>query len=85
MPKYMLNIYGRAPACYVDYSILPLAFLARINNQHSLRINQVYVVEAENMPAADGDDRTDRDKRKIGVVKLGVSNGIINFVFGVRS
>lgn len=61
------------------------AFLARINNQHSLRINQVYVVEAENMPAADGDDRTDRDKRKIGVVKLGVSNGIINFVFGVRS
>ncbi|XP_076675774.1 uncharacterized protein LOC143372962 [Andrena cerasifolii] len=43
-------------------------------------LNEVYVVEAEDDQAADG-DRTDRDKRKIGVVKLGISNGIINFVF----
>lgn len=41
------------------------------------------MVEAEDDQAADG-DRTDRDKRKIGVVKLGLSNGIINFVFNVR-
>lgn len=32
---------------------------------------------------ADG-ERGDRDKRKIGIVKLGVTNGIINFVFGVK-
>ncbi|XP_076175784.1 uncharacterized protein LOC143150983 isoform X2 [Ptiloglossa arizonensis] len=44
-------------------------------------LNEVYVVEADDEQAADG-DRTDRDKRKIGIVKLGVSNGIINFVFG---
>lgn len=31
----------------------------------------------------DEDERADRDKRKIGVIKLGVSNGILNFVFGV--
>ncbi|KAF3420354.1 LOW QUALITY PROTEIN: hypothetical protein E2986_12559, partial [Frieseomelitta varia] len=41
----------------------------------------IYVVEADDDQEADG-DRTDRDKRKIGVLKLGVSNGIINFVFG---
>lgn len=33
--------------------------------------------------AAADDDRSERDKRKIGVVKLGVTNGILNFVFGV--
>ncbi|KOC71301.1 hypothetical protein WH47_00058 [Habropoda laboriosa] len=44
-------------------------------------LNEVYVVEADDDHAVD-DDRTDRDKRKIGVVKLGLSNGIINFVFG---
>lgn len=38
---------------------------------------QVYVFQN------DDDERSDRDKRKIGIVKLGVSNGIINFVFGV--
>lgn len=43
----------------------------------------MYVVEADDDQAADG-DRGDRDKRKVGVVKLGISNGIINFVFGVR-
>ncbi|XP_017766352.1 PREDICTED: uncharacterized protein LOC108555288 [Eufriesea mexicana] len=43
-------------------------------------LNEVYIVEAEDDQAADG-DRSDRDKRKIGVLKLGVSNGIINFVF----
>lgn len=43
------------------------------------------MVEAEDDQAGDEDDRTGRDKRKIGIVKLGVSNGIINFVFGVRS
>lgn len=30
------------------------------------------------------EERADRDKRKIAVAKLGVSNGIINFVFNVR-
>ena len=45
--------------------------------------NQIYVVEADDDQAADG-DRADRDKRKIGVLKLGLTNGIINFVFGVR-
>ncbi|XP_012138369.1 uncharacterized protein LOC100883467 isoform X2 [Megachile rotundata] len=44
-------------------------------------LNEVYLVELEDDQAAD-DDRSNRDKRKIGVVKLGVSNGIINFVFG---
>ncbi|XP_029054534.1 uncharacterized protein LOC114881822 [Osmia bicornis bicornis] len=44
-------------------------------------LNEVYLVETDDDQAADG-DRSDRDKRKIGVVKLGVSNGIINFVFG---
>ncbi|XP_015432466.1 PREDICTED: uncharacterized protein LOC107188650 [Dufourea novaeangliae] len=44
-------------------------------------LNEVYIVEAENDQAVD-DDRTDRDKRKIGIVKLGVSNGLLNFVFG---
>ncbi|XP_043527873.1 uncharacterized protein LOC122538133 [Frieseomelitta varia] len=44
-------------------------------------LNEIYVVEADDDQEADG-DRTDRDKRKIGVLKLGVSNGIINFVFG---
>ncbi|XP_076303154.1 uncharacterized protein LOC143221653 [Lasioglossum baleicum] len=43
-------------------------------------LNEVYIVEADDDQAADG-DRSDRDKRKIGVLKLGVSNGIINFVF----
>jgi len=41
----------------------------------------VYVIEADD--AAADDERGDRDKRKIGI-KLGVSNGIINFVFDVR-
>lgn len=44
-------------------------------------LNEIYIVEADDDQAADG-DRTDRDKRKVGVIKLGVSNGIINFVFG---
>ncbi|XP_043253177.1 uncharacterized protein LOC122397816 [Colletes gigas] len=44
-------------------------------------LNEVYIVEADDDQAAD-DERSDRDKRKIGIVKLGVSNGIINFVFG---
>ncbi|KAL6265573.1 hypothetical protein P5V15_002369 [Pogonomyrmex californicus] len=42
-------------------------------------LNEVYVIEADDEAAADG-ERGDRDKRKIGI-KLGVSNGIINFVF----
>ncbi|XP_020710395.2 glycine, alanine and asparagine-rich protein isoform X2 [Athalia rosae] len=37
--------------------------------------------EADADTVAD-EERGDRDKRKIGIVKLGVSNGIINFVFG---
>ncbi|XP_026671412.1 uncharacterized protein LOC108627445 isoform X2 [Ceratina calcarata] len=44
-------------------------------------LNEVYLVEADDDQAVDG-ERSDRDKRKIGVVKLGISNGIINFVFG---
>ncbi|XP_018055932.1 PREDICTED: uncharacterized transmembrane protein DDB_G0289901 isoform X1 [Atta colombica] len=40
-------------------------------------LNEVYVIEADD--ATDG-ERGDRDKRKIGI-GLGVSNGIINFVF----
>ncbi|XP_031839648.1 uncharacterized protein LOC116430103 [Nomia melanderi] len=44
-------------------------------------LNEVYILEADSEQAAD-EDRSDRDKRKIGVVKLGISNGIINFVFG---
>ncbi|CAL7936914.1 unnamed protein product [Xylocopa violacea] len=44
-------------------------------------LNEVYILEADDDQAADG-ERSDRDKRKIGVLKLGVSNGIINFVFG---
>ncbi|XP_076760823.1 LOW QUALITY PROTEIN: uncharacterized protein LOC143429206 [Xylocopa sonorina] len=44
-------------------------------------LNEVYILEADDDQAADG-ERSDRDKRKIGIVKLGVSNGIINFVFG---
>jgi len=40
----------------------------------------VYVIEADDA-AADGE--RGRDKRKIGI-GLGVSNGIINFVFDVR-
>lgn len=39
--------------------------------------------EVDGEDAADG-ERGDRDKRKIGI-KLGVTNGIINFVFGVSS
>jgi len=42
----------------------------------------VYVVSEADDAAAD-DERGDRDKRKIGV-KLGVTNGVINFVFDVR-
>ncbi|XP_024871641.1 keratin, type I cytoskeletal 10-like isoform X1 [Temnothorax curvispinosus] len=42
-------------------------------------LNEVLVVEADEAAADDG-ERGDRDKRKIGI-KLGVSNGIINFVF----
>lgn len=49
---------------------------------NAIRFGQIYIVEADDDQAADG-DRTDRDKRKVGVIKLGVSNGIINFVFGV--
>lgn len=37
----------------------------------------------ENEQALDEEPHGDREKRKIGVIKLGVSNGIINFVFGV--
>ncbi|KAF7401009.1 hypothetical protein HZH66_006193 [Vespula vulgaris] len=44
-------------------------------------LNEVYVFEADDDQRVD-DERTDRDKRKIGIVKLGVSNGVINFVFG---
>ncbi|XP_011051328.1 PREDICTED: location of vulva defective 1 isoform X2 [Acromyrmex echinatior] len=40
-------------------------------------LNEVYVIEADDV--TDG-ERSDRDKRKIGI-GLGVSNGIINFVF----
>lgn len=43
---------------------------------------QIYVVEAEDDRG--DEERADRDKRKIAVAKLGVSNGIINFVFNVR-
>jgi len=39
----------------------------------------VYVIEADDAAA----DEKDRDKRKVGI-GLGVSNGIINFVFDVR-
>ncbi|XP_011868224.1 PREDICTED: putative lysozyme-like protein isoform X2 [Vollenhovia emeryi] len=41
-------------------------------------LNEVYVIEADE--AADDGERGDRDKRKIGL-KLGISNGIIHFVF----
>ncbi|XP_033210980.1 uncharacterized transmembrane protein DDB_G0289901-like isoform X2 [Belonocnema kinseyi] len=44
-------------------------------------LNEVYVMENEDEAGLD-DDRGDRDKRKIGIVKLGVTNGLINFVFG---
>ncbi|KAK2584617.1 hypothetical protein KPH14_006967 [Odynerus spinipes] len=44
-------------------------------------LNEVYVIEADDNQSVE-DGRSDRDKRKIGIVKLGVSNGIINFVFG---
>ncbi|XP_014601540.1 PREDICTED: P17/29C-like protein DDB_G0287399 [Polistes canadensis] len=44
-------------------------------------LNEVYVFEADEDQGVD-DERADRDKRKIGVVKLGVTNGVINFVFG---
>lgn len=44
----------------------------------------MYVFEADEDQRVD-DERTDRDKRKIGIVKLGVSNGVINFVFGVSN
>ncbi|XP_015181502.1 PREDICTED: P17/29C-like protein DDB_G0287399 [Polistes dominula] len=44
-------------------------------------LNEVYVFEVDEGQGVD-DERTDRDKRKIGVVKLGVTNGVINFVFG---
>lgn len=40
------------------------------------------MVEAEDDQGDEG--RADRDKRKIAVAKLGISNGIINFVFNVR-
>ncbi|XP_063987305.1 uncharacterized protein LOC135167732 [Diachasmimorpha longicaudata] len=43
-------------------------------------INEVLVLE-EQGDAAD-DEHGDREKRKIGAVKLGVTNGIIGFVFG---
>ncbi|XP_015125219.1 predicted GPI-anchored protein 23 [Diachasma alloeum] len=43
-------------------------------------INEVLVLE-EQGDAAD-DEHGDREKRKIGIVKLGVTNGIIGFVFG---
>ncbi|KAI4501380.1 hypothetical protein M0802_003753 [Mischocyttarus mexicanus] len=44
-------------------------------------LNEVYVFEADDDQGVE-DERADRDKRKIGVIKLGVTNGIINFVFG---
>ncbi|XP_046742840.1 keratin, type I cytoskeletal 10 [Diprion similis] len=44
-------------------------------------LNEVYVVEADGDAATDT-ERGDRDKRKIGIIKLGATNGIINFVFG---
>lgn len=44
----------------------------------------MYVFEADDDQRID-DERADRDKRKIGIVKLGVSNGVINFVFGVSN
>ncbi|XP_046423983.1 keratin, type II cytoskeletal 2 epidermal-like [Neodiprion fabricii] len=44
-------------------------------------LNEVYVVEADGDAATDN-ERGDRDKRKIGIIKLGATNGIINFVFG---
>ncbi|XP_033337507.1 uncharacterized protein LOC117226857 [Megalopta genalis] len=50
-------------------------------NEDLSPLNEVYVVETEGDQAAD-EERTDRDKRKIGAVKLGISNGILNFVFG---
>ncbi|XP_074100306.1 uncharacterized protein LOC141528251 [Cotesia typhae] len=45
-------------------------------------LNEVYVFQNENEQALDEEPHGDREKRKIGVIKLGVSNGIINFVFG---
>ncbi|XP_078048611.1 uncharacterized protein LOC144475994 [Augochlora pura] len=50
-------------------------------NEDLSPLNEVYIVESEGDQAAD-EGRTDRDKRKIGAVKLGISNGILNFVFG---
>lgn len=44
---------------------------------------QVYVFEVED-DAVDGEKGENREKRKIGL-KLGVTNGVINFVFGVSS
>ncbi|KAJ8679330.1 hypothetical protein QAD02_015117 [Eretmocerus hayati] len=40
-------------------------------------LNEVTVFQND-----DDDERGDRDKRKIGVIKLGITNGILNFVFG---
>ncbi|CAG5097199.1 Protein of unknown function [Cotesia congregata] len=48
-------------------------------------LNEVYVFQNENEQTLDEEPHGDREKRKIGVIKLGVSNGIINFVFGVRN
>uniref|UniRef100_A0A0C9R9M7 Uncharacterized protein n=1 Tax=Fopius arisanus TaxID=64838 RepID=A0A0C9R9M7_9HYME len=43
-------------------------------------INEVFVLEEQGDTA--NEEHGDREKRKIGIVKLGVTNGIIGFVFG---
>ncbi|XP_066592126.1 keratin, type II cytoskeletal 1 [Prorops nasuta] len=45
-------------------------------------LNEVYMFEVDDDDQSIDEDRGDREKRKIGVVKLGVTNGILNFVFG---
>lgn len=50
-----------------------------MNNISNLKKRYVNILQADD----NNDDRADRDKRKIGIVKLGVTNGILGFVFGV--
>ncbi|XP_043286722.1 peroxidase-like protein 2 [Venturia canescens] len=46
-------------------------------------LNEVYVFANEEEPSVEVEgEHGEREKRKIGIVKLGVTNGIINFVFG---
>ncbi|XP_057326904.1 uncharacterized protein LOC130668573 [Microplitis mediator] len=76
--KFLLAIIG----VVIAVSLVKSSPIIKRETDDLSPLNEVYVFQNENDQSLDEEPHGDREKRKIGVIKLGVSNGIINFVFG---